>query len=115
MDEQRKTPRLELDRPIDQFVLCADASGACEQELYLAARVENLSAGGIAASCGQALQSMSRVYVVLTLPGGLEIRSEGYVTHARMEGETCRFGVRFTDLDGYTEMKIAELLGASGG
>jgi len=92
MDEKRKNPRFK----VNQLVAFTP-----EGDQFLRAEAIDLSQGGIRCASAQAIEPMTSVFLLLTLPGAKgegdrEVACEGYVSHSRLIDGRYVFGVHFT-------------------
>jgi PilZ domain. len=109
MDEKRKAPRFRVNLLVDYYP---------NREEYLSAEGMDLSSGGIRCRGKEGVDPLTNVSITIGIPspqGEHLVRCEGYVAHARMEGEVCVFGITFErvfeeDLP-YLERYLAELEG----
>lgn len=95
-EEKRKNPRFKINQLI--------AYGPNREE-YLFAESVNLSREGLSCSSAQMVDPMTNVYIMMRVPaaegdpaGEHQVRCEGYVSHSRLEGPRCLFGVRITSV-----------------
>ncbi|HOX33217.1 MAG TPA: PilZ domain-containing protein [Spirochaetales bacterium] len=88
MEEKRKSPRFKINQLIAYLP---------NREEYLYAEGLDLSRGGMKCRSSQLVEPMTNLFMMLKLPQpGAEMRTvqcEGYVSHARMDGPSCVFGV----------------------
>ena len=114
MNEQRRSDRVALDCPIDQLVLCPpNVSGRCEEQ-FVVARALNISDEGSAGESRTAIDPLMRVFLILQLPDGPRIQCDAYVAHSRMEGDICRFGLHFLDMDAGMKSALVRYIQTAG-
>lgn len=86
---QRRYPRVPIEAPVELHL--RERSGP-----PIVGRVENLSAGGLLASCRESLDTRAELAMLFSLPSGQAIHALGRVIYAKPNG---RYGVEFIDLD----------------
>jgi len=88
MEEKRSAPRFRINQLIGYFP---------NREEYLWAEALNLSRGGLSCSSAEAIDPLTNVFVMLSVPGENSeriIRCEGFVAHSQMAEGRCLFGIR---------------------
>lgn len=86
---QRRYPRISMEAPVELHP--RERSGP-----PIMGRIENLSAGGVLASCREPLGTQAEIAMLFSLPSGRSVHALGRVIYAMPSG---RYGVEFIDLD----------------
>jgi c-di-GMP-binding flagellar brake protein YcgR len=92
-DEKRETTRFRINQLIGYYP---------NREEYLWAEGVNVSAGGIQCESREAIEPLTNVFIMISVPtedGERLVRCEGFVAYSRMEGDHCRFGVKFDHIE----------------
>jgi hypothetical protein len=103
MEEQRKANRAPVSCTIEQFLeyQSDDYQRIGNDDKFIPVKALNLSSGGIACESAAAIEPLSRVFLIFSIPapgGSREIQSEGYVAHSSFDGRRCVFGIHFINL-----------------
>lgn len=73
------------------------------QGVPIVANVENLSLGGMLASCRESFDHSTELALLFSLPNGHTVRAFGRVAYA-VPGR--KYGIQFTDLDGASRVQL---------
>jgi c-di-GMP-binding flagellar brake protein YcgR len=103
MIEQRRDPRAFVRFKIDQLVVTQSPySSMNDEEVYMSAEATNISVGGIGCSSSSAVEPLSQVFIMFSIPasGGARrnISCEGFVAHSHGGSGSCAFGIKFLNL-----------------
>lgn len=77
-----------------------------EDRAEVAARACDVSGGGVRLRCGERLRAGERVGLVITFPGGWEVRATGLVVRAGDGGDGCEYGIQFIEIDPRAQDRI---------
>lgn len=106
--EKRAYPRFRITQVVSY------QSGGFGEENFLSAEVVNLSVGGIGLLVKTALDPLSELFLMFSLPtpeGDYMVRCEGYVAHVTREPEgRYVVGAKFVDLDPEAKKKLEAYL-----
>lgn len=71
------------------------------KEADVPAETLDISEGGMLCRATRPVEPLTSVYIMVEIPteqGPYELKTDGVVMHARMEGDACFFGVTFISL-----------------
>lgn len=88
MEDKREEPRFRIKQLIGYHP---------NREEYFWAEGLDLSRNGISCVSNEAVDAMTNVFFMLSVPGPEgehSLRGEGYIAHSHMEEGKCRFGIK---------------------